>query len=254
MTFVPDFQYFSGRKSRRSLPNQWPSTSTAGSVLILMAFSTACGLVMPRVKRTENGMPTPTVEPSSGVKLPTKVFFGVSVVKLESSAASRPSESLATACTVYLVAAARWVDGVQEAPPPVMVPSISAPLASLTVTSVSLPLATFTLRAPLVSTPAAPDLGEMVTEAVDCLPCWVPGSLLLPCPEPDPESPPPHAVRDTSRAPAMSASPLRLLPFMADVPLPRPPTDAPDIGRTFKLFSPRRARSGPLPTTLVCAC
>ena len=68
MTLVPDFQYCSGRKSRRSLPNQWPRTSTAGSVLMLMAFSTSSGWVMPRVKRTENGIPTPTVEPSSGVK------------------------------------------------------------------------------------------------------------------------------------------------------------------------------------------
>ncbi|CAM5643243.1 hypothetical protein SVIOM342S_01329 [Streptomyces violaceorubidus] len=100
MTLVPAFQYFSGRKSRRSLPNQWPSTSTAGSVLTVMAFSTSSGLVMPRVKRIENGMPTPTFEPSSGVKEPTKVFFGVRVVKRESSAAVRPSESLATACTL----------------------------------------------------------------------------------------------------------------------------------------------------------
>ena len=52
-------------------------------------------------------MPTPTVEPSSGVYWPMKVFFGTSVVKLVSFADSRPSASLATACTVYLVAAAR---------------------------------------------------------------------------------------------------------------------------------------------------
>lgn len=32
-----------------------------------MAFSTAAGSVMPRVKLIETGMPTPTVEPSSGV-------------------------------------------------------------------------------------------------------------------------------------------------------------------------------------------
>ncbi len=236
MTFVPSFQYFSGRKSRRSLPNQWPSTSTAGSVLILMAFSTASGCVMPRVKLTENGMPTPTVEPSSGVKEPRKVFFGVRVVKEESSADSRPSESLATACTVYLVDAARCVDGVQDAPPPVTVPATARPLASLTVTSVSLPLATSTLSAPLVSTPVAPDLGAMVTAAVDCCSaCCVPPSWPLP----EPLSPlPPHAARESTRAPAMRASPLRPR---------RPATDAPDIGRTFNAFSPRRTWSGPLP-------
>ena len=66
VTFVPAAQYSSGRKSSRSLPNQWPSTATAGSVVIRMAFSTASGCVMPRVKRTEKGIPTPTVEPSSG--------------------------------------------------------------------------------------------------------------------------------------------------------------------------------------------
>lgn len=64
---MPGAQYFSGRKSRRSLPNQWPSISTAGSAVTLMAFSTAAGSVMPRVKLIETGMPTPTVEPSSGV-------------------------------------------------------------------------------------------------------------------------------------------------------------------------------------------
>lgn len=55
---------------------------------------------MPRVKRMENGIPTPTVEPSSGVNVPVKVFFGVRVVKRESSAAVRPLASFATACTV----------------------------------------------------------------------------------------------------------------------------------------------------------
>ncbi len=68
VTLVPAAQYFSGRKSRRSLPNQWPSTGTDGSAVTLIAFSTSSGSVMPRLKRSETGMPTPTVEPSSGVK------------------------------------------------------------------------------------------------------------------------------------------------------------------------------------------
>ena len=92
------------------------------------------------------------------------------VVKLASSAASRPAESLAVAWTVYLVDAARCVAGFQVVPP-VIFPSTVLPLASLTSTSVSLPLAALTLRAPLVSTALAPSLGAMVTTASDCLLC-----------------------------------------------------------------------------------
>ncbi len=167
------------------------------------------------------------------MKLPTKVFFGVSVVKLESSAAWRPSESLATACTVYFVDAARWVDGVHEAPPSVIFPAIVPPLAVLTSTCVNLPLVALTLSAPLVSTEVAPSFGAMATTATDCLLCALSAPLPLASPEPDPEPepPPPHAVTVRSRAPSISAgTPLALRP--------RASTDAPDIGRTFKSFSP----------------
>jgi hypothetical protein len=45
----------------------------------------------------ETGMPTPTVEPSSGVKLPMKLLAGETVVNDAFSWAARPSESLAVA-------------------------------------------------------------------------------------------------------------------------------------------------------------
>ncbi len=67
VTLVPGFQYSSGRKSSRSLPNQWPSIGTDGEALTFIPFSTSAGWVIPRVKWSETGMPTPTVVPSSGV-------------------------------------------------------------------------------------------------------------------------------------------------------------------------------------------
>lgn len=163
------------------------------------------------------------------MKVPTKVFFGVRVVKRESSAAVRPSESLATACTLYVVEAARWVDGVQLAPSPVIFPSTFVPLPSLTTTSVSLPFAAPILRAPLVSTALAPFSGAMVTTASDCSLCAAVASLALsplPSPAPGPEPPPPHAVTVSISS----------------------PSTAPAIGRTFTLFSPRRAWPGPRPS------
>lgn len=167
--------------------------------------------------------------------MPTNVFFGVSVVNAASSAASRPPASLATAWTLYLVAAARWVEGVQVAPPSVMLPLTALPLVSSTATSVNLPLTAVTLRAPLVFTSAAPSFGAMVTTACEALVSAVPLELLpLPSPEPDPWSelpPPPQAVTASSRTPSSSAR----IPLLLCV---RAPTDAPDIGRPFKIVSP----------------
>ena len=67
-------------------------------------------------------MPTPTVEPSSGVKNPTKVSLGTTVVKVECLSDSRPAESLATASTVYWVEVSRWSVGVQPRPSALIVP------------------------------------------------------------------------------------------------------------------------------------
>ena len=230
VTLVPAAQYFSGRKSRRSLPNQWPSTGTDGSVVISMAFSTASGCVMPRVKWTENGMPTPTFEPSSGVNWPMNVFFGTSVVNATSFADARPSESLATACTLYLVEAARWWAGAQPAPPSTIFPSTGLPLVSATFTSVNLPLSAVIRRSPLVATPSAPSFGAMVTTAWDgLLVSALPESPPLPSlPAPEPPPPPPQAVASSRAAPSR----------------------APDIGRRpFTILSPlAQGRSGPHPS------
>lgn len=208
---------------------------------MVMAFSTSSGAVMPRVKRIENGIPTPTFDPSSGVKIPTKVFFGVNVVKDESSAASRPSESFATACTLYSVAELRWIDGVQVAPSPDISPAIFSPLSFSTVTSDSLPLAALTLRAPLVATSSAPFFGAMETTASEALVAALSEAVLsepFPLSSPEPVSeppPPPHAVTASSiRTGSTARAPLRRRV--------RAPTDAPDIGRPFNsLFSPRTA-------------
>ncbi len=62
-----------------------------------MPFCTSALLVMALSKLIDTGMPTPTVVPSSGVKLPMKLLDGETVVKDAFSWATRPSESFAEA-------------------------------------------------------------------------------------------------------------------------------------------------------------
>ncbi len=68
VTSVPGFQYVFGRKSSRSLPNQWPTASTTGSDVTRMAFSTAARSATGRLKAKETIMPVPTVDRFSGLK------------------------------------------------------------------------------------------------------------------------------------------------------------------------------------------
>ncbi len=84
--------------------NQWQATSWPLLVLTVMPFCTAALLVISLSKLIDTGMPTPTVVPSSGVKVPMKLFFGETVVNDAFSWAARPSESCAVAVIWYLVA------------------------------------------------------------------------------------------------------------------------------------------------------
>lgn len=65
---MPFAQYCSGRKSSRVESNQWPTISTGGSATTVIACWTAFRSVIALLKLIDTGMPTPTVEPSSGVK------------------------------------------------------------------------------------------------------------------------------------------------------------------------------------------
>ncbi len=235
MTLVPAAQYFSGRRSRRSLPNQWPAIGTDGSAVTLMASWTASGWVIPRLKRIETGIPTPTCRPFSGVYWPMKVFLGTRVVNFACSAASRPLASTATASTVYSVEAPRWPLGRHDAPPPDIFPATSLPFGSVTLTDFSLPFLAVTASAPLVATPSAPSLGAIVTAA-----CEAARSLpAFPDAFPPSASSPPHAVTSSSIEPSSSAS---------TPPLPcgrRRRAGSPAIGCTVTPgpFSPRRPRA-----------
>src|SRR5690606_117276 len=134
-----------------------------------------------------------------------------------------------------------WVDGVQVLPSADISPSILPPSASRTTTSVSLPLVAPTFSAPLVFTSLAPSSGAMLTTASDCLLRAAVESLPFASPAPAawPDPPPPQAVTASTTPSASAAS------FL---PARRPaPTDAPDIGPTFTLFSPRRAWPDPRP-------
>lgn len=91
------FQYSSGRKSRRLALNQCPTTSWPLVEETVMPFWTSALFVIALSKLIETGMPTPTVEPSSGVKLPMKLLAGETVVNDAFSWAARPFESLAVA-------------------------------------------------------------------------------------------------------------------------------------------------------------
>ncbi len=66
MIFVPAAQYVSGRKSSRVSLNQWPTISTAGSAVTVIAFWTVDRSLTACVKLIETGMPTPEVEFASG--------------------------------------------------------------------------------------------------------------------------------------------------------------------------------------------
>src|SRR5690606_36116826 len=60
-----------------------------------MPFWTSALLVIALSKLMDTGMPTPTVVPSSGVKLPMKLLAGETVVNEAFSCAARPLESSA---------------------------------------------------------------------------------------------------------------------------------------------------------------
>lgn len=171
-----------------------------------------------------------------------KVFAGTSVVKVVSFADSRPSASFATACTAYLVEAARCRSGVQLAPSAAISPSTSLPLGSETFTVVSLPCVAPIFSAPLVATDSAPSSGAMATTACEAAVSLFFALPAYPFPSPAPASPPPHAVTSNSSAPrtrARSPGPCRF---------PLAPADAPDIGCPFTVVvSPRTARLPPWP-------
>ncbi|CAM5481687.1 hypothetical protein SVIOM74S_06651 [Streptomyces violarus] len=80
--------------------NQWQATSWPLVVLTLTPFWTAALSVIALSKLIETGMPTPTVWPSSGVKLPMKLLAGETVVNEAFSWATRPSESFASAASL----------------------------------------------------------------------------------------------------------------------------------------------------------
>jgi hypothetical protein len=94
------FQYSSGRQSMRTVENQWQTTSWPLLEETVMPFCTAALLVISLLKLIDTGMPTPTVEPSSGVKLPMKLLAGETVVNEAFSWATSPSVSLASAATL----------------------------------------------------------------------------------------------------------------------------------------------------------
>lgn len=77
--------------------NQCPTTSWPELLETVIPFCTAALSVIALSKLIETGIPTPTVEPSSGVKLPMKLLAGETVVNAAFSWASRPSESWAAA-------------------------------------------------------------------------------------------------------------------------------------------------------------
>jgi hypothetical protein len=80
--------------------NQWPTTSTAGSAVTVMAFCTAARSRTACVKSIDTGIPTPEVEFASGVKYPTNVAPGDLVVNVDTVSSAAP---FALAVTVYFV-------------------------------------------------------------------------------------------------------------------------------------------------------
>ncbi len=176
-TLVPGAQYARGRKSSRWPPNQCAATSTGGSAVTAIARSTAARSVTGRLNRSETGIPTPTVEPSSGVKKATKVCARAMVEKSACWTARCPWSSSATASRVNFV------------------PSGSGPpLLSASRTDTSRPWATLTRTGPSGGRFWVSSAGSAVIDAREAGggpdgSARTASALVLPGPPPPPEHP-----------------------------------------------------------------
>ncbi len=204
VTFVPAAQYCCGRKSNRWLPNQCAATTTGGSAPTRTARSTAARSAIGLLKRNETGMPTPTVDPSSGVKKATKVCARAAVENAECWAARCPWPSSATASSVNAVPSGNAPSGTHPAPSGPIVPATSAPLASANRTETNRPCEAVTRTAPSGCTSTAPSAGTTASTARD----GTKGTAAAPdATDSPPEAPPPpHPVR-TARQQATAATP-----------------------------------------------
>ncbi len=112
-------------------------------------------------------MPTPTTEPSSGVKYPTNVLAGVVVVKVVLASASSLSRSVAATATVYLVPLVSVPVEVQLVESADICPSTALPVESATLTEVRVPEVTVTLTGSLKPALAASSAGSTVIFATE---------------------------------------------------------------------------------------
>jgi len=171
--------------------------------------------VIALLKLIETGMPTPTVEPSSGVKLPMKLLAGETVVNDAFSWAARPSESLASAVTLYVVARSSWPEGFQLFLSADIWPATAVPDAVCMVTDVSVPLLTVTAAALLMEALSEPSLGVILICASEVF--LAAASSTLACDVPSPPSdalalpPPPLHAESTSTPPSSADAVIRRL-------------------------------------------
>ncbi|CAM5266830.1 hypothetical protein SALBM135S_04247 [Streptomyces alboniger] len=149
------------------MPNQWPTISWPLSDETLTADCTSFLFVMPLSKLIDTGMPTPTVEPSSGVKFPMKLLACDTVVNVEFSCALRPSESVAVAVISYFVARSSCLAGFQDLLSADIRPATAVPSAVSMDTSVSVPLLTVTAAALLMLALSEPFFGAILIWATD---------------------------------------------------------------------------------------
>src|SRR5690606_21248547 len=157
-------------------------------------------IALSKVKDT--GMPTPTVVPLSGVYVPMKLPSDVTVVKLESATAVRPSRSFAAAAIRYFVPRSNCFPAFHAVPSGEIGPDTAAPeSAAVIFTSVRRPPLTLT-PVELIDAPVDPSFAEMAILATDTSTDWRPP---LPSRSPSAWALPPQAVR--VRAPTMRAAP-----------------------------------------------
>ena len=183
VTFVPGFQYSSGRQSTRSLPewscSQPQEPSVSFEVDTLRAFSTAALFFTGWSKTTDTGWAIPTVVFLPGASDSLFTFSASAVVKVAVSLP--PSASFAS--TVYAVPGAATRSDIQLRPSADIFPASAPPSSAVTETVFSFPSASVTFT----GSPGAAALPWRFTEML------VAGALASPpsCAA-EPDAPPPE--------------------------------------------------------------
>jgi hypothetical protein len=192
-------------------PNQWPTTSTAGSAVTVTAFSAAARSVTAWVKSIDTGVPAPEVEFASGVKQPANVSPGDFVANADVCSAGPAAFTV----TVYSVPEYGFLSETRRVRPSSKDPARVGPSSPDTSTADSAPSVTEATTGSVKSALFVPSAGETVTVGVlTCafafVPAPVPSVAAVSSPSVAPAGPPhPLSARAGAAVPNAARTPRR---------------------------------------------